>query len=149
MVTARPTIVCAIEESETARQAAVVARDLAERLRLRLLLVHVVPGGAASDGQTSEETAQRRERERKRGEGLLLDVVVEEHLGRDAERRVAFGDPAESVAEIALAEAAEFIVVGSRGRGPLKSALLGSVSAALAASAPCPVIVVPPRRGRG
>jgi hypothetical protein len=36
------------------------------------------------------------------------------------------------------------IAVGSRGHGPVRRALLGSVSAALAATAPCPVLIVPP-----
>jgi nucleotide-binding universal stress UspA family protein len=38
---------------------------------------------------------------------------------------------------------ANLIVVGSRGRGPLASALLGSVSRALARDARCPVMIVP------
>jgi nucleotide-binding universal stress UspA family protein len=37
----------------------------------------------------------------------------------------------------------QMIAVGSRGRGPVRRALLGSVSARLAATAPCPVLVVP------
>jgi hypothetical protein len=41
------------------------------------------------------------------------------------------------------------IVVGSRGRGALSGALLGSVSRALAASAPVPVLVVPPNARLG
>ncbi|MFD0367453.1 universal stress protein [Streptomyces sp. NPDC127114] len=46
----------------------------------------------------------------------------------------------------ALAEAARgarLLVVGSRGRGGFASLLVGSNSRALAASAPCPVVVVP------
>lgn len=35
------------------------------------------------------------------------------------------------------------MVVGSRGRGPLASAVLGSVSQALARQGPCPVMIVP------
>lgn len=50
----------------------------------------------------------------------------------------------------ALAEAAEgldLLVVGSRGYGPLRRVLLGSASARLVRSAPCPVLVLP--RGAG
>ena len=37
----------------------------------------------------------------------------------------------------------DLLVVGSRGYGPLRRVLLGSVSSELMHSAPCPVMVVP------
>lgn len=43
-----------------------------------------------------------------------------------------------------LAEKASILVVGTRGLGPVKALLLGSVSTALAAHADCPVAVVRP-----
>src|SRR6185295_4185632 len=44
----------------------------------------------------------------------------------------------------AVSADAALIVVGSRGRGAVRTAVLGSVSSALAATAPLPVLVVPP-----
>ncbi|MCD4526787.1 universal stress protein [Nocardioides sp. cx-173] len=43
-----------------------------------------------------------------------------------------------------LAEHAALLVVGSRGHGPVRSVLLGSVSVGLAREAACPVVVVRP-----
>lgn len=52
----------------------------------------------------------------------------------------------EGVAVLELAEASEgmdLLVLGSRGYGPLRRLLLGSVSARIARDAPCPVLVLP------
>ena len=59
-------------------------------------------------------------------------------------RRVEFGQPAQELARVAGEEGAEFIAVGTRGRSRLRAALMGSVSQELLATAPCPVLVVPP-----
>ncbi|WP_170861032.1 universal stress protein [Trujillonella endophytica] len=45
---------------------------------------------------------------------------------------------------VAQAEGAQLLVVGSRGRGGLRSTLLGSVALHCVAHAPCPVVVVHP-----
>ena len=44
---------------------------------------------------------------------------------------------------LAEADGADLVVVGTRGRGRLAGALLGSVSRQVAAAAPCPVVVIP------
>jgi nucleotide-binding universal stress UspA family protein len=57
----------------------------------------------------------------------------------DADPRLALVD---------LSTEAHLVALGSRGRGPLRSALLGSVSASVARHAHCPVVVCrPPRAG--
>jgi nucleotide-binding universal stress UspA family protein len=53
------------------------------------------------------------------------------------------GDPAEQLDELAWAQDADLIVVGSHGHGAIRTALSGSVGARLAASAGTPVVVVP------
>lgn len=54
------------------------------------------------------------------------------------------GNPAEDL--VARSAEAALVVVGSRGRGAIRDALLGSVSTAVATSAGCPAVVV---RGAG
>ena len=55
------------------------------------------------------------------------------------------GEPAEVLAE--AASELDLLLIGSRGYGPVKGTLLGSVSARLMAAAPCPVMVT--TRGAG
>ncbi|MEO8245807.1 MAG: universal stress protein [Chloroflexota bacterium] len=54
---------------------------------------------------------------------------------------VRAGRPADVLMDVAKEVAADLLVVGNRGRGPARSALLGSVSADLVDHAPCPVLV--------
>jgi nucleotide-binding universal stress UspA family protein len=60
----------------------------------------------------------------------------------EPEARLLRGDPAQQLAGEA-GHGVDLLVVGSRGYGPLRRVLLGSVSAALMHAAPCPVMVVP------
>jgi nucleotide-binding universal stress UspA family protein len=53
------------------------------------------------------------------------------------------GEPAPEIARACEEEDVDLLVLGSRGYGPIRSVLLGSVSRALVHSAPCPVMVVP------
>ncbi len=52
------------------------------------------------------------------------------------------GEPAREIIAYAEEVGADFIVVGSRGRGGVKALLLGSTSHAVMHGAPCDVIVV-------
>jgi nucleotide-binding universal stress UspA family protein len=74
----------------------------------------------------------------------VLDAAVAtlERPGLAVERAVLHGRPATVIVERAADFRAELVVIGSRGRGPLTSMLLGSVSAEVVDHAPCPVLVV-------
>jgi nucleotide-binding universal stress UspA family protein len=63
--------------------------------------------------------------------------------GAAPEVRLVEGPPAEAIMATADEDGAELVVTGSRGRGALRSAVLGSVSRELASRARCPVVIVP------
>jgi len=135
-------VVCGVEDSSGGRQAIEVASAFADALDAGLLPVHVL----------SEEPSfpygddAARERERRAAIHAAEQVVGQGTLRaqRRGELRIEIGRPAERLAAVARERSAEMLVVGSRGRGPLKRALLGSVTAELLGSAPCPVLAVPP-----
>ncbi len=58
------------------------------------------------------------------------------------ERKIGSGDPVQTLLEITRRYGCEAIVMGARGRGSLRSALLGSVSQALLHASPVPVTIV-------
>ncbi|MEO8247113.1 MAG: universal stress protein [Chloroflexota bacterium] len=62
-------------------------------------------------------------------------------LGATVSLEVHLGRPADVLLEVARRRSADLLVVGSRGLGAARSALLGSVSAHLVDHAPCPVLV--------
>lgn len=55
---------------------------------------------------------------------------------------VQIGEPAEEIVEMARSLKFDVIVLGSRGLGPVKELLLGSVSHRVLNTAPCPVLLV-------
>jgi nucleotide-binding universal stress UspA family protein len=122
--------------------AANLASSLASRLGRELVMVHV-----AADPPVFPY-GDRRLRELQRREAIaggvqLLTEVADAADALHAERMVEFGQPAERLATLAQSRGADLLVVGSRSRHLLARALLGGVSGSLAATGPCPVVVVP------
>jgi nucleotide-binding universal stress UspA family protein len=74
-----------------------------------------------------------------------LGNAVPDLLGIALERRVVEGAPGAVL--VAESQAAELLVVGSRGHGGFAGLLLGSVSAQCAHHAACPVVIIPHKRG--
>jgi len=61
--------------------------------------------------------------------------------------RSKVGGAAHAIAEFAVEDHADVIVVGTRGRTSLAGLLLGGVTQRLLHIAPCPVLAVPPEHG--
>lgn len=70
-----------------------------------------------------------------------------EAAGLAFEREIGSGDPASTLLEIAQRFGCEGIVMGARGRGALRSALLGSVSQAVLQASPWPITIVKDKPG--
>lgn len=122
-------IICGVDETESAKGAARVARALAGELGLELVFVRVVDENAFEAKVTA--ISKRLER--------LSDDSREVDCG--AVWLVETGHPADRLVAVAKRADAAMIVVGSTGP---RSSLLGSVSADVSRGAPCPVVVVPP-----
>jgi nucleotide-binding universal stress UspA family protein len=118
------------------------AAALARRLERALVLLH-----AAGDPPAFPYgNARLRELVRRRaiadGERLLAEIAepVRERIG---ESRVEFGEPAETLRRVAHELGASLIVVSPRRRRQFVRALWRGTSGAVAASSPCPVVIVP------
>lgn len=129
----RRRLICGVDGSEAAPRVLAVASRLADALDLRLTLVH----SAYPDVFL---TGERRRAVLDRG-AALLDRLAPDVPSTD--RIVDVGDPAELLSAL-LQDGAALGVVGSRGRGAARAAVLGSVSQQLAGSAACPIVVMPP-----
>jgi nucleotide-binding universal stress UspA family protein len=139
-----PVIAC-IDDSGSSRQGIRVASRLATGLGLPLVLLHVAPPTEAPGVSAAAAGQQRlQDEERRDAEALLERMATDEGLGADVERRAAVGQAAATILDVCERAGAELVVLGSRGRGGLKSAVLGSVSSEVAARAPCPCVIVPP-----
>src|SRR5438132_10441645 len=137
------TIVCAVDESPGAAEAISVAAGLSRDLGLRLVLAHVADGYRRTHGARNGRVRAQEE-----GERLLERVARKHSLDSAADRRAEVGDRASELSRIAGEEAAALIVVGSRSRYWRRRNLMSGLSAALRNTAPCPVLIVPPRPRR-
>jgi nucleotide-binding universal stress UspA family protein len=134
-------IVCGIDNSEMSQSAAWVAARLARETGHRLVLAHVADDPPAFPyGDTRLRELQRRDAIQ--DATAMLQRVAATLPGIVPETRVLFGDAVEALTLSSRRQETELLVVGSRGRGPLAAAILGSVSAGLASAAQCPVVVV-------
>jgi nucleotide-binding universal stress UspA family protein len=142
-------LLVATDGSEAADRAVDYAASLAKREGADLLIANIIGGYGLPDGVFTRViyTEQASVKE-------MLDSMSAETLTKARERARAagadsiqlesrVGDVAEAVIDIAKEKAADVIVVGKRGAGPVERLLLGSVSRKLVSLAPVPVIVVP------
>lgn len=96
-------------------------------------------GGVISPEELHELDRNREEIGRRIAEHACTQLALE-----GAEIRVLHGQPGPALCALAAELPARVLVMGSRGRGGIKRALLGSVSDYVVRNAPCPVLITRP-----
>jgi nucleotide-binding universal stress UspA family protein/CBS domain-containing protein len=141
------TVGLGFDASPTAARAVRLAAELAERhgaeLRILAVVEPAVVGELEVAGEALDVLSGRGISDR-RADRLRAAAEAElERLGgrRRAVIDVAHGDPAELL--VGLSHEVDLLVVGSRGYGPLRRVLLGSVSTKVTRGAACPVAITP------
>jgi nucleotide-binding universal stress UspA family protein len=133
-------VLLATDGSKEARLAASTAADLASSTNSELHIVHVGELRPTFLAQTEVEPAElEREAQRQLDEQVR---VVEEAGGTVVEAYLRLGQADEEIVDLAQSLGVGLIVMGSRGHGRIRRALMGSVSESVVRHAHCPVTIV-------
>jgi nucleotide-binding universal stress UspA family protein len=143
-------ILLATDGSEEAQLAFASAADLSEKTGSELHVVYVghmplvsyeSPGATTLDPDLSGRMQEGAEQEARTKLDEQMQQVGESG-GEVAEVHARLGKPDAEIVGLADELGAGLIVLGSRGLGPLRRALMGSVSDSVVRHAHCPVLVV-------
>ena len=140
-------VIWATDGSESADRALPLARTLASESEAPLVVVYceefTLPGkggGSLPVHANEEEVEEKIQRQVAELSGDGLHATLEMDKSK-------VGNAAHVIADIAVRQQADLIVVGTRGHTTLGGLLLGSVTQRLLHIAPCPVLAVPARNG--
>lgn len=139
-------ILTAIDFSESTRHVLDYSIDLAKKFDAKLRLLHVAEPPPEFLGEDFGPKVVRDERaNRFRKEHKQLTEYVEEisKKGIGIKMSLIQGSTVETILKQAQKDDAGFIVLGSKGRGAIAKAILGSVCEGIIKDANCPVVVIP------
>ena len=138
-------IVVAVDDSDPSDAALDAAMDLADPGTTTMVLVHVVnvrETYALAASQRYAATAAIEE-ERQAAEALLATAAERVRArGITAVTTVLEGEPAESLLEVARAQQADLVAIGTHGRRGIRRLLIGSVAEGVVRACPVPTLVV-------
>lgn len=135
-------ILLATDGSENARRAANEAAGIAKVLSSRVILVYIIntPPSQSRMAKANFDVHSLLEEDARME---VKDTIrIFETEGLPYTLKVAIGDPAAEIIEIAEKEMADLIVIGSRGLGTIKGVFMGSVSQKVTHHSSCPVMIV-------
>jgi nucleotide-binding universal stress UspA family protein len=132
-------IVVGFDGTPASVRASVAAAVEADRRGARLNVVHAWPGAGSVLLADVTEIETRRSRH-ERIVAAAVDAIRSDHPSLAVQGHLEIGSALDVLRR--RAAGAALLVVGSRGQGPVRRFVLGSVSTALLDSAGCPVMVV-------
>jgi nucleotide-binding universal stress UspA family protein len=135
-------ILLATDGSENARRAAKEAAGLAKELSSEIIIAYI-SGNPPSQSKMAKAHFDVHSILQEDAKDSVSDTIrLFESEGLTYTLKVAIGDPAGEIIGIAEKENADLLIIGSRGLGTIKSAVIGSVSQKVAHQAKCPVMIV-------
>lgn len=139
-------VVVAVDGSDAGRLAMFTAAEVASSRGVPLEIVSVLPSGREwlhwyPELELSAEVTGRRKAELEAALDAEVTAAAEQFPELRASATVPIGNPIDVLAE--MTETAQLTVLGTRGRGSVRSALLGSISHGVLHHAQGPVMVVP------
>jgi nucleotide-binding universal stress UspA family protein len=135
--------------SQAATAALAHAKVLALTFSARIDILHVLHDPLASAPAMAgiEALPRLRDDMERDARRLLAEALTPaERTKLNAVTVLKWGTPHREIANYASAQSVDLIVMGTHGRGPLPSALLGSVTQKVLHEAPCSVLAVRPTR---
>jgi len=147
-------LLVAIDFSETTGEIVTHTCTLADALRAKVFLLHVIaPATPVLDMENSIEPLMPAQEQPASQEGILPESRAREQLleiaetlktrGIEVSAHIAHSDEVKAIIEAAERFRAGMIILGSHGHGALYHLLIGSVSEGVVRRAQCPVVIVP------
>ena len=137
-------ILCAVDLSEHSAAVAEYATMLAKGLGASIIVVYTAPSLSQYVGfHVPPNTIENFVGEIVSGAEKSMDAFVAENFpGVEAKGQVLIGYAAEEILTRANDEGADLIVMGTRGYGAFKAAVLGSTATRIAAISDTPLLVI-------
>jgi nucleotide-binding universal stress UspA family protein len=143
-------ILVPVDFSAASEAALQKAFELAECLKVRVIVLHVVHDPGDMPGYYSDVIKKKKLSRMQDAARIMLDGFIQEFRKKNptkmrlkrAERMLVIGLPVTRILQVAERIDASFIVMGSRGETGLKHLMLGSVAERVVQLCPLPVMVV-------
>ncbi len=126
-------ILVAVDNSEYAELVSKEASSIASQKGSDVVILSVVSvPSLAEEGEIDGASIEQEEREYEKLHRMLIDKYFSDSSSRLVESKILHGDAADKIVKYADQINADMIVLGTRGRGRIATALLGSVSSKVA-----------------